>query len=226
MINLFYIYQFKCPIEKKVIYIGRTNNISRRIKSHTQHILNNKYIRHPFKCKLQSLYNTHNVSFETLINSFEVVKILNSLEESIEVEYHYINNVYGINNLLNICEDTKFGGDTFTNHPDKEIIRNKLKGKTPWNKGIKYDIHLRNKIKSNTQFNSDPRIKYVLTSPNGDTYEIIGQSNLKEFCDNWKKSHNVKSVKDINWLSPTSFKVEGKGNSKLKGWSVTKILLN
>jgi hypothetical protein len=37
--------------------------------------------------------------------------------------------------LYNVCDGGE-GGDTFTTNPNKEEIRNKLKGRIPWNKGL------------------------------------------------------------------------------------------
>jgi hypothetical protein len=212
-----YIYTFTDPTNDTVIYVGRSKQtVPNRFVKHLAHLKCGGYVRNPFKCKLQALYNS-GVSYDTLLKQFSVLFSGLSEQEAILQETKFINEVYGIDNLLNICTDGTFGGDTFTNHPNKEQIRTKLKGRIPWNKGTKGVCK-----STKTSYKKDiPRITYILISPAGDTYNIIGTNKLKEFCNQWKRDHNAISVKDENWISPTAFQL----GTTLKGWSVSKITL-
>lgn len=209
------IYTFTCPITNEVLYVGRSQNFKRRVKSHLNGIRNNRYRRHPFYCKLQSLYKQY--TYEQLSNQFTVIDNCETVQQAIDLEYHYIHNVYGINNLLNIAENTSFGGDVYHNHPHYSDIIKKLKGRIPWNAGTKGIM----KPNSGSFQPGTILIKYILTSPNNEIFELNGQIELKNFCDEWNTSHKAIWVKDPNWISVSAFKL---GKSK-KGWKVEKVKL-
>lgn len=209
------IYEFVNPETSKVIYVGRTNNPRRRFMAHLNHIKTGKYVRHPFKCKIKSLFNK-GFSYDNLMNCFKIIKSNLPESEAITTESYYINELYGITNLLNIATNTEFGGDVYTCNPNLPNILNKLKGRIPWNKDKKFPG-----TANKTSFTVEPRIKYIIISPDSQTFELIGQYELKIFCNDWKKSHNAVWVKDPNWISPTAFKI----NKPKGGWSVTKVIL-
>ncbi|MBC8298300.1 MAG: hypothetical protein H8E55_21240 [Pelagibacterales bacterium] len=210
-----YIYIFYDPDTKLPLYVGRSKSQNLiRFKQHLRGVKRSKYIRHPFHCKLQSLHS-NGYSYEDLLNCFKIIKQNLTLKEAISHEDYYINTKFGIENLLNICRSSSFGGDTFTHNPNKEHIRLKLKGRTPWNKGKKFPGKI-----SSTSFKPDiPRIKYFLTSPAGERFEVSGVHALKEFCNDWRSSHNAVSFKDPNWISPTALQM----GTTLKGWQLIKI---
>lgn len=206
-----YVYVFKHPETNQIIYIGKSSANHRRFTDHLKHLKSGKYIRHPFKCKLQSLY-TSGISYEQLLSCFHIIQSDLAEEDAYRLEAELISNI-GLCNLLNIAPGGRYNGDTFTQNPNKEIIRNKYKKRIPWNKGK------RGVLKANkTSFKPGPRIKFILTSPHGKTYNILGVPNLCKFCENWKRTHKVKSVKDVNWISASAFQM----GTTLKGWTVKK----
>lgn len=210
-----YIYIFTNPLNNEVLYVGRSNQqLPKRFVKHLAHLKSNQYIRHPFKCKLQSLY-TSGVSYEKLLQSFTVIISNLTTEQAILEETRLINEVYGLDKLLNIASNGSFGGDMFTNHPNKEQIRLKLQKRVPWNKGTKGVC----KPTKTSYKKNIPRTVYVLTSPDNETYTLTGKKELTSFCKDWKRKHKASSVKDKNWLSPTAFQL----GTTLKGWKVQKI---
>lgn len=210
-----YIYTFTDPTTGNVSYVGRSSQpLPKRFVKHMSHLKSGKYVRHPFKCKLQSLYK-QGISYETLLESFVVIKTNLSKEDAIVEETKFINEVYGLANLMNIQSDGSGGGDTFSNHPHKGEIRKKYKTRIPWNKGTKGVCK-----PSKTSFKKDvTRVLYVLISPDSEVFNLLGHEELKSFCNKWKRDHNAISVKDKNWLSPTAFQM----GTTLKGWKVKKI---
>jgi predicted GIY-YIG superfamily endonuclease len=209
------IYFFRHPEDNHICYIGRTNNIKHRFKKHLQHI--DKYQRHPFKCLLHSLYKK-GYSKEQLFRYFQVVHTNLTLNDAQQIETAYINSI-GINNLKQIATDGRFGGDTFTNNPNKELIRKKYQRREPWNKGQKFP----GKVNS-TSFVADiPRTRYILTSPSNQVFELTGTDELRSFLDDWTTKYCTRPSynRDVNKLSLSAFLL----NDLIKGWKIDRIVL-
>lgn len=211
-----YIYTFTKPTSGEIVYVGRScQKLPLRFKKHISHLRTNRYVRNPFRCLLTSLYRM-GYTPELLLKQFSVVQNNLSLQEAIDYETKLIERI-GIDNLTNVVRTGAAGGDTFTNHPDKELIREKLRRRIPWNKGT---VGLQPATK--TSYKPDlPRVVYTLTSPDGQTFNLVGLEELRRFCKEWTEQHKAVWVKDPNWLSPTNFQL-GKNT---KGWNVLKVTL-
>lgn len=211
------LYFFRHPGTDEVLYIGVTKNPRRRFKDHLKPVKNKKYVRSPFKCKLQSLHS-QGYSYEELLNSFHIIVSHLTEDDAYELETALIKEHHS-NNLTNISPGG-LGGDRYTNHPDRPAIIEKLKKRTPWNKGL-----TGYKVNNKTSQKFFPRIKYILTSPSGEVYTCVGKDELKNFCSNWNKSHGVKWSNDKNWLSVSAFVLSIKKppsfKGSLKGWNVS-----
>jgi predicted GIY-YIG superfamily endonuclease len=126
------IYKAKFPNGK--IYIGKANNLEKRIKTHFSHI---KHAKTKFSraCKK---YGFENIKWEIVFES-DNLEIINNKEKELIGLYNTIE--YGYN-----ISPGGDGGDTISNNPKKnKIIKSQLKTKG-YMKYIPIDSNLKNQI--------------------------------------------------------------------------------
>lgn len=118
---IYHIYKIECLVNNKKYY-GRSQEIKKRWRSHINCLNHNA---HP-NFYLQQDWNAYGES----LFKFEILHEFDDINKSIQKEQEYIDNdsnIYNISNAQN-------GGDTFTNNPRKEEIR-QLKSKIFSGKG-------------------------------------------------------------------------------------------
>lgn len=130
------IYGLVCPIKKKIVYIGQTDNVSKRLGTHirkTKHKLKNeiKLSKKEFWIKKLIELNEENNISVTIIEECE-------LENLNEREIHWISE-YGLQNLYNLTEGGEgTRGYTLSELHKKKISENrkgKYCGEDHWNYG-------------------------------------------------------------------------------------------
>jgi group I intron endonuclease len=102
-------------------YIGSTNNINKRWADHRRNLTNNTH-DNPKLQHAWNFYGLENFMFE-LIEEIEPNPII-----LLEREQHYLDTWKPYLRAIgyNICSQA-FGGDNFTYHPDKEVIRERMR---------------------------------------------------------------------------------------------------
>lgn len=130
------IYEIKNKLNNKC-YIGVAKNFDKRIKKHFKELRYNKH----HNSHLQNVYNKNGNVFEC-----SILKIYDNIQEAFKNEAEFIEK-YGHYNIAT----GGFGGDTITNHPNKQVIfkkvSNSLKGRdVGFGKGYSHSDETKKKI--------------------------------------------------------------------------------
>lgn len=170
---MFYVYYLKNSIDNNIIYVGKGKND--RMYYHIKNLKN--HYNKKLSNKINSILNKNGKIL------YEIVFSTTSEQEALNKEIELISEI-GLKNLCNLTHGGD-GGDTYTNNPNIDLIKEKisksLKESVKFKKIIKSDVHRQNL--SNSLKKSEKRMKIQ----SSDEYKKKMKKSIKnsEKCKDW-----------------------------------------